>query len=233
MTTLLSPTLFAEDKLVEDQREDLQACYEEGSSCGSCQIQTVAELRDDLPFIDILGASVEKTEGNNFLVMKLKVANSIPSSPNSLTSYSLALDLDGDPDTGFRADQSPLGVFPSLGVDLWVNLSLEQGEKAYSVFIGPNNIKKATSTSGLLEHSISKDGKTIVFTVPLEDIERKLTLAYLHRKPEFKVELEETKWVAFTTRATSHFSKENPICDFHPDEYFEESSEGCLLSPLL
>lgn len=226
---------LAEDVILADDQGDLKACHSDESSCSSCRIQLSAEeMANEYPFIDILAASVEVTkEDSPLLLMKLEVADSIPVGPSNLTSYSFALDLDGDPNTGFRADRSPLGVFPDLGVDLWVNLSLNRGNSKGFVFVGPKNIKDLTAKRGLLERSFGQERKTLAFTVPVEPIERKLTFAYLHKKPQLRVEQEEIEWVAFTTRASSGYSEDNPICDFHPDRYFQESPEGCLLSPLL
>jgi len=219
-------------EILVDKQEDIKACYTNGAGCSSCRVQTVADLRAELSFIDILDAKVRRAESNNsVLVMELKVADPVPSLPGPLTSYSFALDLDGDPDTGFRADQAPLGVFPDLGVDLWVNLSLYKGNRTPSIFIGPHNIKNLDSTSGIMAGSLGKNRRSILFSVPIGRIERKLSFAYLHVRPEFKLELKKTKWVAFTTRATVQYPGDNPMCDFLPDRYFKESSEKCLLSP--
>lgn len=230
-----SNSLLAGEKILDDPRGDLRACYKVKSSCSSCNVRPpVEEMGDELPFIDIVAASVEKSRGDNpLLVMKLHVADSIPSSPGLLTSYSFALDLDGDPDTGFKANRPPLGVFPDLGVDLWANISLNRGVEDYFVFIGPHKIKNLNDAMGLLECSFGQERKTIALTIPIKPIERKLTFAYLHKKPQFTVESEKIDWVAFATRATSHYPDENPICDFLPDKHFQESSEGCLLTPLL
>jgi len=228
-------SLLAGEKILDDPRGDLKACYKVKSSCSSCSVRPpVEEMGDELPFIDIVAASVEKSRGGNpLLVMKLHVAGSIPSSPDLLTSYSFALDLDGDPDTGFKANRPPLGVFPDLGVDLWTNISLNRGVEDYFVFIGSHKIKNLNDARGLLEVSFSQGRKTIALTIPIKPLERKLTFAYLHKKPQFTVELEKIDWVAFATRTTSHYPDENPICDFLPDKYFQESPEGCLISPLL
>lgn len=229
-------SLLAGEKILNDPRGDLKACYKVKLSCSGCNVRPpVEEMRDELPFIDIVAASVEKSKrgGSPLLVMKIHVADSIPSSPGLLTSYSFALDLDGDLDTGFKANRHPLGVFPDLGVDLWVNISLNRGVEDYFVFIGPHKIKNLNDAMGLLECSFGQERKTIALTIPIKPIERKLTFAYLHKKPQFTVESEKIDWVAFATRATSHYPDENPICDFLPDKHFQESSEGCLLSPLL
>jgi len=226
--------VFAGEKILVDPREDLKACSKGESGCSSCRIHTVGELRRELPFVDILEASVKTVGGSNpSLVMKLKVAGPVPVSPGSLTAYSFALDLDGDPETGFRADQEPIGIFPDLGLDLWVSLSFYQGHEESFLFIGPNNIKRMKSTPGVVKHSIGEDRQSIVFTVPAGRIERKLTFAYLHMKPEFELELDRSNWVAFSSRVTVHYPEENPICDFLPDKYFKENSDGCLLEPLL
>ncbi len=226
-----SKTPLAAEELLEDQRGDLKACHSIESSCSRCRIRPPAkEMGEELPFIDILAASVEKTkDANPLLVMKLKVADVVPAAPSMPTTYSFALDLDGDPDTGFRADQSPLGIFPDLGVDLWVNLSLKGGSSESLVFIGPKNIKELNPTPGALEYSYRQERKTVVFKISVKPIERKLTFAYLHKKPLFRVELEEMDWVGFTTKSTSYYPADNPICDFHPDHYFQEGPEGCLL----
>lgn len=227
----VSNVLLAEEEMVTDQRGDLKDCYSIESSCSSCSLRPPAdEMGDELPFIDILEASIRKTKGSNsLLLMKLKLADSVPTTPSLLTLYSFALDLDGDPDTGFRADQSPLGVFPDLGVDLWVNFSLNRGVEDTFLFIGPKNIKDLNNTTGLLEYSYKQERQTVSFTVPVKPVERKLTFAYLHKTDDFKVELENMEWVAFTSKTTPHHSADNPICDFHPDKYFEENPEGCLL----
>lgn len=227
--------LFAGEETLNDPQGDLKACYRVESSCSSCSVRPPAdEMGDELPFIDIVSASVEESKGSSpLLVMKLHVAGSIPASPGFLTSYSFALDLDGDPDTGFRANRRPLGVFPDLGVDVWVNISLNRGVEDHFVFIGPNNIKNLNNARGLLEGSFNQERKTIAFTIPIKPIERKLSFAYLHKKPQLTVNSEDIDWVAFATRTTSNYPDENPICDFLPDKYFQESPEGCLLSPLL
>lgn len=226
-----SSPLLSADELTEDQRGDLKDCHSLEQSCSSCSLRPPAEeMNDELPFIDILGASVTKTEeADPFLVMKLEVADSIPASPSMLTSYSFALDLDGDPDTGFSADQSPLGVFPNLGVDLWVNLSLSRGGENRFVFIGPNNIKSLNSARGLLENTYGPKRRIVSLSIPVKPIEKKLTFAYLHKTDDFNVELEKMEWVAFTSKVTPYHSADNPICDFHPDKYFEQNPEGCLL----
>lgn len=230
-----SMVVLAEDGMLVDEEGDIKVCYAIESSCSSCSIQPPAEeMADKYPFIDILAASVKKTKGSSpLLEMRLKVADSIPVSPNMLTSYSFGLDLDGDPDTGFGADQRPLGVFPDLGIDLWVNLSLDRGRKKGFVFVGPKNIEDLNNKAGFLEHSFDRDRKTVVFSIPVEPVEKKLTFAYLHKSPQFNLDLDKTKWVSFATRATSRTSDYNPFCDFHPDSYFRESDEGCLISPLL
>ncbi len=227
---LTNPILSAKE-LTEDQQGDLKDCHSLDHGCSSCSIRPPAEEMDDkLPFIDILGASVAKTEGTDpSIIMRLKVADKIPPAPRMLTSYSFALDLDGDPATGFNADKAPLGVFPDLGVDVWVNLSLNRGTDHRFVFIGPNNIKKLNSATGLLDYAFGPKRRIVTFTIPVKPIERKLTFAYLHKTADFKVELEKIKWVAFTSKLTSYHSADNPICDFHPDKYFEENPEGCLL----
>lgn len=226
---------LAEEDMLADVRDDIEPCYTDESSCSSCRIQPSAgEMAEEYPFIDILAASVKKTNGSSsLLLLQFKVAAPIPSSPSALTSYSFALDLDGDPGTGFRANRSPLGMFPGLGVDLWVNLSLSRGSKKSFVFLGPKNIDDLNHNAGLLEHSFDQNRKKIVFTIPVEPIERKLTFAYLHKSPKFQVDLDETKWVSFATSANSRFSDNNPLCDFFPDDYFRESDEGCPLRPLL
>jgi hypothetical protein len=227
-------TLFAGEETLVDRRQDLKACSRDETGCSSCRIHTVEELRQELPFIDILEASVQTVErGNPSLALELEVADSIPMSPGSLTAYSFALDLDGDPDTGFRADQEPIGLFPDLGLDLWVSLSFHRGHEESFLFIGPNNIKRMKSTPGVVKHSVGEDRKSIVFTVPAGRIERKLTFAYLHRKPEFQLELARSNWVAFSSRVTVHYPEENPIFDFLPDRYFRENPDGCPLKPIL
>lgn len=235
VTAGFSNEALAKEDMLTDERRDLEVCYTAESSCSSCRIQLSAEeMAAEYPFIDILAASVEKTKGgSSLLLMKLEVAHAIPLAPATLTSYSFALDLDGDPGTGFRADQPPLGVFPDLGVDLWVSLSLNRGSKKGFVFIGPKNVRELNNNAGLLERSFGQDRKTIVFTLPVEPVERKLTFAYLHKNPQFNVVPDKAKWVSFATRATSRTSDDNPLCDFHPDSYFREGDEGCLLSPLL
>ncbi|MEF8836947.1 MAG: hypothetical protein V5A87_03750 [Candidatus Bipolaricaulota bacterium] len=226
---------LAEENMLTDDRGDLETCYTDKTSCSSCRIKfSVEEMEDEYSFIDILSASVEKTNGSSsLLLMKLKVADYIPVATDTYTSYSFALDLDGDPDTGFRADQPPLGVFPDLGMDLWISLSLNRGRKKGFVFVGPKNIEDLNNNSGFLEVSFDQDRKTVVFSVPVEPVERKLTFAYLHKSPQFKLDLDKTIWVSFATKATSRTPDDNPLCDFHPDSYFRESDEGCLLSPLL
>jgi hypothetical protein len=226
--------IFVGAETLVDRREDLKVCSDDGTGCSSCKIQTIEELQKELSFVDILKASVKTAgEDNPSLVMELRVEGSVPTSPGSFTAYSFALDLDGDPATGFRANSEPIGVFPDLGLDLWVGLSFYRGRGESFVFLGPNNIKETRNTPGIVKHSVDGDGKSIVFTVPVGRIERKLTFAYLHRKPEFELKLDRTRWVAFSSRATVHYPEENPVCDFLPDKYYKESPDGCPLKPIL
>jgi hypothetical protein len=70
-----------------------------------------------------------------FLVLEMTVRAHIPvrgsAIPGALVSWHFVVDLDGRQETGLRGDQPPVSVFPSLGVDLWVERGYRAGVGFY------------------------------------------------------------------------------------------------------
>jgi len=204
-----------------DERNDLiRGCTGEPPS---------QNLIDKAGFVDIVQASAS-VEGS-YLVLKLKTAEPIPTQARNLVSYSFLLDLDGDKGTGFIGNRSPLGAFPGLGIDLWVNYSHYRGEREDFGFLGSPGIPNLNPTPTLTNYQLKNGRRILEITVPISRVEMKLKYNYMILSPPWEVKPEKMEWVAFTSWAP--LRRSNPVTDVLPENYYSPSRRGCLMNPLV
>jgi len=178
-------------------------------------------------FIDIVSVSAS-VEGNS-LILTLETEEPIPTRASNLASYSFVLDLDGDENTGFTGNRQPLGVFPKLGIDLWVNYSLYGDEKEDYGFPGSPGIPNLNERPNLVNTRTEKNG--LVFSVSKSRIERVLTFAYAQFNPSWEIKPDKMEWAVLTNWAP--LSSSNPASDVLPGSHYQPARRGCLTNPLV
>jgi len=182
-------------------------------------------------FIDIVNASVFVEDNSSKLVLKLTTDKPIPTRSKYLVSYSFLVDLDGDKSTGFAGNRSPLGVFPDLGIDLWANYSLYDGNRADFGLIGSPDIPNLKVKPNLTRLKKENGNHDLVFEVSIPRVEQILSYAYLKLSPPWQVKPNDMKWIVFSYWAP--LSSGDPISDFCPEKFYSPSGGSCFANPLV
>jgi hypothetical protein len=177
-----------------------------------------------------------------FLVLDLSVRGHLPARgaavPGALVSWHFVVDLDGNPATGLPGDRPPVSVFPSLGVDLWVEYGHRAGGRFYKRLLLFDSAGRATELPrdllevlfpGTRRRSRLPAGEepgpahwgppyrdardSLRFLVPLQPL-RELAA----RLAGIAIDPAALKWVA----VTNYYARldEDPASDFFPNELY-------------
>ena len=182
-------------------------------------------------FIDIVNSSLFFSEESSRLTLRVETREPIPSSSNDLLSYSFILDLDGDKKTGFVGNRAPLGIFPELGIDLWLNYSLYKGERHGAGYLASPEIPQLKGRTTVVDFRFENDRKVLVAVVSVSQVEKILSFIYGNFSSPWEIKPEEIKWTVFTSWAP--LSKDNPISDLSPETYYRSKRTGTILNPLV
>ena len=154
------------------------------------------------------------------LDLEMELYEPVPEAPDApFASWHFILDLDGERSTGHPGAERPVGVFPSLGVDAWVDLIWDGVEGAFFpvLFLGPEGIGNLIPAPTPIPVAFTPDRTRVAFELPLDVLEEELSALY---GDPFEIHVDRIEWVAVTNYAATEADFEDPPSDFFPDHHY-------------